>query len=119
MLHTDEIKRECFWYSWGGSIAKGFTSYPREFGSRCEHLDNQKFFEVHDEEIEPDCQKCKKFEKHYASTVDSVTQYVKISLPDKIVKQVEFDSYINCVISSLRYGPLLNVLQKEFKERQK
>lgn len=50
--------RECFYYSWGGNIKRGYTTYPREYGARCEF--HKEFFKRDEEGIlSPNCYSCK------------------------------------------------------------
>jgi hypothetical protein len=49
-------KRDCFFYNWGGNSARGYTSYPRELGARCEK--REIFFTTGDE-----CINCKDYQK--------------------------------------------------------
>lgn len=51
------MESDCYYYSWGGNFKKDFTSYPREYGARCQFFD--KFF-GHEG---PNCKGCKEFLK--------------------------------------------------------
>lgn len=46
----------CEFYNWVGDIDKGYFTYPREYGARCEK--HNKFFSSKDGILEPNCFKC-------------------------------------------------------------
>ncbi len=52
------IKRDCYWYTCGGDLEKKFTSYPPEYGSRCNHKEINSFFHS-----EINCNGCKNYKK--------------------------------------------------------
>lgn len=53
-----ETKDNCYYYSWGGNISKGFPTYPRAYGARCMYFNE--FFNSDG----PDCKKCRVFEEN-------------------------------------------------------
>ena len=53
----DVINRECEWYNWGGNVEKGYSTYPKEYGARCEYF--KEFFDrSRDNILTPSCYKC-------------------------------------------------------------
>ena len=57
-----DIKRDCYYYNWGGNMKKKFPTYPREYGVRCEK--NNKFFTSDgDHGYAPSCYLCKHYKK--------------------------------------------------------
>ena len=56
------IRRDCYWYSWGGEPSKGFFTYPREYGAHCFHPKVKQGFANHNgdgiDRIVPNCDGC-------------------------------------------------------------
>lgn len=48
--------KKCYYYNHGGDITRGYTSYPAEYGARCEKYDE--FFHKINDRIIPTCEGC-------------------------------------------------------------
>lgn len=54
---TKKTNPSCPFYNWGGNPEKGYPSYPRIYGARCEK--EKEFFERDAEgNLKPDCSTC-------------------------------------------------------------
>jgi hypothetical protein len=51
------IKCDCYFYNFGGNMERGFISYPKTYGQRCEKY--KKFFTQLKKCIIPNCESCK------------------------------------------------------------
>jgi len=49
--------KKCYYYNHGGNLSRGYTSYPTEYGARCEK--HNAFFTQKDNKIIPSCEECK------------------------------------------------------------
>ena len=47
----------CYYYNWGGDLDKGYVSYPRIYGARCEYYD-EFFSSDRMGVLTPNCFKC-------------------------------------------------------------
>lgn len=62
-MKKSETNSNCQYYNWGGSGK--YSSYPREYGARCEKYDRffTKDFDGNKEILKPQCWKCKYFKR--------------------------------------------------------
>jgi hypothetical protein len=54
--NKNHTSSSCYYYNWGGDSDKGYPSYPREYGARCEF--HKEFFSEKDGIIIPHCSSC-------------------------------------------------------------